>query len=303
MVFNLVAEVQDLWPRLQRNIGPHVYQTASQWLEDTQIERVAAWVLDVDPDLGPAALEAELQRQASSLQDFLMDQLRNTTKSVPLIFLKLGITIVVFFFFLRQGPEWVRSAKRALPLVPEHSERLFAIAERTINAAFRGVILTAAVQALLAGVGYWVAGAGVPVLLACVTFLAALIPFVGPVSVWLPTSIGLIIAGRPGRHRPRGLGHSRREPRRQHPQTVPHRTGDETAPALALPGDPGRSEAVRIPGHRGRPRRLGAGHGVLPDLHRGEEAPRRLTAPGCFVLRCPARCPCRGGGEVIVEPR
>lgn len=196
MVFNLVAEVQDLWPRIQGQLGPNVYQTASAWLQDTPLQKIASYALDFDPDLGPQALEAELQKQAQGVQDFLLERLRNTTKSVPIALIRLGITIVVFFFFLRHGPEWVQSAKRGLPLVAEHSNRLFAIAERTINAVFRGVIVTAAVQATLAGLGYWVAGASVPVLLGCLTFLGALIPFVGPVAIWVPTSIALFIAGK-----------------------------------------------------------------------------------------------------------
>jgi predicted PurR-regulated permease PerM len=58
--------------------------------------------------------------------------------------------------------------------------------------------LTAAAQAILAGLGYWVAQAPTPVLLSLITFIAALVPFVGPVAVWLPVVIGLFIAGRTG---------------------------------------------------------------------------------------------------------
>ncbi len=71
-----------------------------------------------------------------------------------------------------------------------------------MNAVFRGFLLTAAIQAILAGLGFWVVGAKVPFLLAFVTFIAALIPFVGPVAVWLPTAIFLFVSG----HRGAGIG-------------------------------------------------------------------------------------------------
>ncbi|MEA3276350.1 MAG: AI-2E family transporter, partial [Pseudomonadota bacterium] len=51
-------------------------------------------------------------------------------------------------------------------------------------------VLTALAQGALAGLGYWVAGAGAPVLLGALTALLALVPFGAPlvwgsVGVWL----------------------------------------------------------------------------------------------------------------------
>jgi predicted PurR-regulated permease PerM len=57
------------------------------------------------------------------------------------------------------------------------------------------VILTAATQGILATIGYWVAGAQTPLLLGAFTFIAALIPFVGPVAIWLPVAASLFFAG------------------------------------------------------------------------------------------------------------
>ena len=196
LVFNLIDEVQNLWPRMQSALGPDAYQAISQWLEASPFRRLAHWALGVDPAQGPQMLEAEIRAAALSLQEFLLAQLRDLTRSLPAAAIRLGITVISYFFFLRHGPGWVRQAQQALPLEPEHSSRLFTITERTINAVFRGVILTAATQGILAGLGYWVAGAQVPVLLASVTFIAALVPFVGPVAVWLPVAIGLHLTGK-----------------------------------------------------------------------------------------------------------
>ncbi len=198
VLFNLVDEVQNLWPRLQSTLGPDVYQAITTWLEDSPFRRLAHWVLGVDPAQGPVVLEAEIQRMALGLQEFLLERLRTLTRSLPAMAIRFSITVISYFFFLRHGPGWVRQAQQALPLEPEHSQRLFSIAERTINAVFRGVILTAAAQGILAGLGYWVAGAQVPLLLASITFIAALVPFVGPVAVWLPVVIGLHLTGRTG---------------------------------------------------------------------------------------------------------
>lgn len=193
--FDLVDEVQNLWPRIQASLGPNAYQSISVWLEASPFRRVVHWALGADPALGPAVLEAELQRMALGLQAFLLEWLRGVTRSIPAATIRLAITLLVYFFFLRHGPGWVKQAEEALPLAPEHSARLFSIAERTLNAVFRGVILTAATQGVLATIGYWVAGAQTPLLLGGFTFIAALIPFVGPVAIWLPVAASLYFSG------------------------------------------------------------------------------------------------------------
>lgn len=198
ILFNLVAEVQDLWPAIRSTLGPTTFESISRGLEESPMRGLARFLLGTPSDMGPAAVEAQLHKAAISLQEFFINQLRVFTKSVPAAVLDFGITLLAFFFFLRHGSGWIEAIQNALPLEREHSRRLFGIAGQTINAVFRGVILTAATQAILAGLGFWVAGAAVPIFLASVTFLAALIPFVGPVAVWLPTSVVLALTGHLG---------------------------------------------------------------------------------------------------------
>jgi predicted PurR-regulated permease PerM len=125
-----------------------------------------------------------------------LSQLGEFGRNVPGSVIGAGLTILTLFFFLRFGPRWVEQVKGALPLEREYSEDLIRIIAGTVNAVFRGVIVTAAVQALLAGLAFFVTGSPAPVVLAGVTFVAALIPFVGPVAVWLPVAIFLIVSGR-----------------------------------------------------------------------------------------------------------
>jgi predicted PurR-regulated permease PerM len=198
LIFSLVDEVQNLWPRIQASLGPNAYETISRRIEDSPFRGVFQWMLRGDAGLGAAGIEAELEKLATGVQEFLLERLRSITRSVPAAVIRVGITVIVFFFFLRHGPGWVRQTQGALPLAPEHASRLFSIAERTLNAVFRGVMVTAATQAVLAGGGYWAVGAPTPLLLTCVTFIAALIPFVGPVAVWLPVVVGLALTGRMG---------------------------------------------------------------------------------------------------------
>lgn len=195
LVFRLIGEVQVFWDRIETSLRPDVYEEMSRTLQDSPLRHMAQWAFRTE-DLSPAVLQQRIEQGALELQAFLLRLLRNATKGMPSVVLHLVITIVVYFFFLKNGPEWVAQVKKGVPLVPEHTERLFSIAARTINAVFRGVLLTAIIQAILGGVGYTVAGAGTPLLLASMTFIAALIPFVGPIAIWLPTAIVIFMEGR-----------------------------------------------------------------------------------------------------------
>lgn len=195
IVFNLIGEVRNLWPSLRDALGPDAYQTMSGWLDRSPFRSLTRLVLGVEPDTGPAIIEARLAEAAMSLQGFLLDRLQAITKSVPAALIRLGITLVTFFFFLRHGAGWLKNLQDALPIETEHSRGLIQIAGQTVNAVFRGVILTAAAQGILAGLGYWAAGAQTPILLGIATFVASMIPFVGAAGIWVPTCVVIWLSG------------------------------------------------------------------------------------------------------------
>lgn len=195
IVNNLVTEVRNLWPSLRDSLGPDAYHRISEWLDRSQFSALTRYLLGAEAETGPAAIEARLSTAAMEVQGFLLEKLQAVTRSVPAAIIRFGITIVTFFFFLRHGAGWIKNIQDALPIESEHSRNLMEIAGQTVNAVFRGVILTAATQGVLAGLGYWVAGAQVPVLLAIATFVGSLIPFIGAASIWAPTCVVIYLSG------------------------------------------------------------------------------------------------------------
>lgn len=194
-VFNLVSEVRNLLPTLRDGFGTDTFHAIAIKLDTSPLRGIVHLVLGQGQNAGVGEIEIELAKGAASVQELLLGLLKSATKSAPSALFQVVVTLLAFFFFLRQGPLWIETIKKALPLAPEHSDRLFGISAHAVNAVFRGVILTAAAQAVLAGLGFWVAGAKVPILLACLTFLGSMIPFVGAIGVWLPTAIVLFVTG------------------------------------------------------------------------------------------------------------
>jgi predicted PurR-regulated permease PerM len=64
----------------------------------------------------------------------------------------------------------------------------------TVKAVVYGIVLAALAQGTLAGLGYWVAGLPAPVLLALLTFLVGLVPFIVP-FMWGSASVWLYLTG------------------------------------------------------------------------------------------------------------
>lgn len=82
-------------------------------------------------------------------------------------------------------------------LTAGRGKRLMQVAGVTVKGVIYGILGTALVQALVAGVGFWIAGVPGAVLLGVLTFFVAVIPF-GPPVVWVPAAFWLYSQDRPG---------------------------------------------------------------------------------------------------------
>ena len=114
-----------------------------------------------------------------------------------------GVTQVVMsvfltFFLLRDAPLLAeRLGIVAERLGGERGRHLLMVAGGTVNGVIYGILGTALVQAVVAGIGFAIAGVPGAVLLGVLTFFFAVIPF-GPPIVWLPAAFWLFAQGSPG---------------------------------------------------------------------------------------------------------
>lgn len=194
-VSQAVEEARDLWPRITSQLGTGGFARLAEAIENSPLRPVVHLAIGIPSGIDAAALEAQMQVGVDAFGDFVLQSARQFTLGAPGALVQIGITIVAFFFFLREGPRWTDRLREGLPLDPADSNALLDTAGRTVGAVFRGVLLTAASQALLATLGYVVAGAPVPALLGFLTLITALLPFVGAAAVWLPTAVGLYLSG------------------------------------------------------------------------------------------------------------
>jgi len=110
----------------------------------------------------------------------------------------VALSVFLTFFIFRDGDWLADRLKIALGRITgEHGIRLLTIAGGTVRGVVYGILGTALVQGILAGIGFLIAGVPGAALLGLVTFLLSPVP-VGPPLVWIPASLWLFSQGWTG---------------------------------------------------------------------------------------------------------
>jgi predicted PurR-regulated permease PerM len=111
---------------------------------------------------------------------------------------QLALSILIAFFIFRDGDEIIGRLRAGIArLAGEHGGRLANVAVGTVRGVVLGILGTALVQGVLAGIGFWIAGIKAAPLLGFVTFLLSPVP-IGPPLVWVPAGLWLINVGETG---------------------------------------------------------------------------------------------------------
>ncbi len=109
---------------------------------------------------------------------------------------KMGFALLTAFFLYRDGERLIAQLRAVLQqILGERVDGYLQAIGATTRAVVYGIGLTALAQGLLAGLGYWVAGAPSPVFLGVLTTMIALVPFGTPFA-WGAVCIWLVIDGQ-----------------------------------------------------------------------------------------------------------
>ncbi|HVC95312.1 MAG TPA: AI-2E family transporter [Pirellulales bacterium] len=115
---------------------------------------------------------------------------------LPDLLVGLGVMILALYYFLADGHSMLKTLMRLSPLDDRYEEQLLTEFATVSRAVVVATLLSALVQGLLAGAGYFFAGLGSVALLTMLTMLFALIPFIGATAIWLPCCLWLFLEGR-----------------------------------------------------------------------------------------------------------
>ena len=141
-----------------------------------------------------------LVRESLSLLQTWIGALAGVLGSLGRGLARILLTLLLLFFFYRDGDTIARELRQAARrLFGSRYVRYVRTAGAITRAVFFGIILSAAAQGLIAGVGYRLAGLSAPALLGALTAVLSVIPLVGTALVWLPIAIAFVVAGAWGK--------------------------------------------------------------------------------------------------------
>ncbi len=107
------------------------------------------------------------------------------------LLLGTAIMVIGLYFFLLDGPKMIESFKGLSPIDDEHEQELVSEFSRVSRAVVVATLLSALVQGLLAGIGFYFAGLESVFLLTVLSAVLAMVPFVGAAAVWIPCCLYL----------------------------------------------------------------------------------------------------------------
>ena len=191
-------ELEKLKEKQERNESLHNYQVmlgeTTEHFADFRSSflggKTKAWAIEL---VNPS--DSDSDAYAASVVNFLRDKLFRISSATFSYFgsLLLGAAIMIIglYFFLIDGPKLIEGFKGLSPIDDDHEQELVTEFGRVSRAVVVATLLSALVQGLLAGVGFYFAGLDSIFLLTVLSAVLAMVPFVGAAAVWFPCCLYL----------------------------------------------------------------------------------------------------------------
>ncbi|PWU19616.1 MAG: AI-2E family transporter [Verrucomicrobia bacterium] len=205
MVLILLVPFVVIGPTLAENVKAFSTE-ARGWLEKGP-PAPPAWLAKI-PLVGQSATEqwqilaadtAKLKSYAREMVEPVSSALLKLGLLVGSGLMEIGGSILIACFLFRDGASLADRLTSAVDRIGgEHGRQLLAVAAGTMRGVVYGLLGTALVQAILAGIGFAIAGVPNTAMLTLVTFFVSMVPMVGVALVWLPVAIWLFAQGETG---------------------------------------------------------------------------------------------------------
>jgi len=191
IIINLAREL----PKAYDFISTSQWDQKSLWLMGKlKPLNIGSWLqnLGIDSSQIDMVMQREITSALQKFADILLRKVTEVFSNLPVFFLQVVFVTVALFFFFRDGSRLAIRAIELLPLEKEHQKKVSHTFSVTVTAVVRAVFLCALLQGVLTGLGLYLAGVPLPILLGLVAFVNSFIPFLGAASVWIPACLWLL---------------------------------------------------------------------------------------------------------------
>jgi len=162
---------------------------------------IGAWLKSaVSGAATPAlSLEQSVMTGVKALSQFLVGGMGGLLKNTFALITNFFMMLLILFFLFKDGRQWLSVLYDLIPMEESHKSKILVRLDQTIRAVVKGVLVTAIVQGVLAGIAYVVLGVPFPMGLTALTIVLAPIPFGGTGLVWLPVVLYLFLVEMTGK--------------------------------------------------------------------------------------------------------
>ncbi len=176
-----------------------VAEQASNWINDRLTRSITL------PDWVPYAgeftdLRDELTSRAGQIAGtvgrFIVRTLSQVTQATGLFLLDLFVAAYFFYYCLLSAKDLVQSVVTSLPLEDKGREELVRVSAGVTESVLRSMLVIGVVQAVLSGFAFWAADVSGYVFWGLIMGFLSVIPFIGPIIIWLPVAIYMVLSGQ-----------------------------------------------------------------------------------------------------------
>ncbi len=144
-------------------------------------------------------LNADLQDMLAGITrqvlSFMASLLSAFVLSLPQKLLNVFVLVLSMFASFRGGEKFVNNLRDMLPVGRAQKEKFINRFKQVTDAIVLGVVLVSLVQGIAAMIAFYIFDVSSPALLGFLTFLAALLPLIGPAVVWVPVALFKYFSG------------------------------------------------------------------------------------------------------------
>ncbi|MBW3017319.1 AI-2E family transporter [Candidatus Woesearchaeota archaeon] len=135
-----------------------------------------------------------IQEAGKRVSSYLLAYGQSFILAIPGKLVDLFIFFFFLYYFLRDGKYILERIRNFLPLRKNDRDNLVRTTKGIIYAILYGTFVTAVIQGIVGGLGFWVLGLNSPVFWAIIMAFFALLP-IGAGIVWVPASLYLVAFG------------------------------------------------------------------------------------------------------------
>lgn len=162
------------------------------------IDEMVRWLQIKISDIVPVTFGTiSVAQYVKSILVWLINNLGSIFSGIASGFFTLLLSLFVLFFLFKDGNDMKEFAIRHSPLREPYNSRLFQKVKESINSVVRGSLVTALLQGIASGIGFYIFGVPNPALWGGLMVIAAFIPTFGPSLVLIPAITYLFFINSP----------------------------------------------------------------------------------------------------------